>query len=94
MTAYPLDFYRRSERKWALRAPAATSRERAPQAPRAGHGQRGQEGLAPSESRDILGRIPGLREIGQCLRTGYNAVDDPLPENLAALLQELKRRHR
>jgi hypothetical protein len=89
MTAYPLDFYRRSERKWALRALAAT-----PQAPRAGHGQRGQEGSGRSESRDILGRIPGLREIGQCLRAGYNAVDDPLPENLAALLQELKRRHR
>jgi hypothetical protein len=93
MTAYPLDFYRRSERKWALRAPAATARERAPQAARAGHLQRQQEGAAPSESRDILRQIPWLREIGQWLRAGYNAVDDPLPENLAALLKELKRRH-
>jgi hypothetical protein len=84
MTTYPLDFHRR----------AATARESTPQAARVGHGQRGQEGSGRSESRDILGRSPWLREIGQWLRAGYNAVDHPLPAHLAALLKELKRRHR
>ena len=89
MTTYPLEFHRRSEQKWALRALAAAARESTPQAARVGHSQRGQ---GPSESRDILGRSPWLREIGQWLRAGYNAVDRPLPAHLAALLKELKRR--
>jgi hypothetical protein len=33
-----------------------------------------------------------LREIGQWLRTGYDRVDDPIPEHLAPLLKELKGR--
>lgn len=76
MTAYPLDFYRRSERKWALRAQAASARE----------------STGRSEGRDILGRSPWLREIGRCLRVGYDAVDHPVPEHLAALLKKLKGR--
>jgi hypothetical protein len=91
MTAYPLDFHRRSERKWELRARAASARESTPQAARVGHGRRGQDGSGRSESGDILS--PWLREIGQWLRAGYNAVDQPLPAHLAALLKELKRRH-
>jgi hypothetical protein len=89
MTTYPLDFHRRSERKWALRALGTTARESTPQAARVGHGRRGQEGSGPSEARDILGRSPWLREIGQSLRAGYNAVDHPLPAHLAALLKAL-----
>jgi hypothetical protein len=94
MTTYPLDFHRRSEQKWALRARAATAREGTPQAAGYGHGQRGQDGSGPSESSDVLGRSPWLREIGQWLRAGYDAVDHPLPAHLAALLKKLKRRHR
>jgi hypothetical protein len=38
--------------------------------------------------------MPWLREIGQWLRAGYDTLGDPLPEHLAALLKELKRRRR
>jgi hypothetical protein len=86
MTAYPLEFHRRSERKWALRTQAA--RESTPRAARAGNDE--QRGSGRSESRDILGRSPWLREIGRCLRVGYDAVDHPIPEHLAALLKKLK----
>ena len=44
--------------------------------------------------RNILGKSPWLREIGQWLRAGYDGVDDPLPEHLAALLKKLKGRRR
>jgi NAD(P)-dependent dehydrogenase (short-subunit alcohol dehydrogenase family) len=55
---------------------------------------RGQPSSGQSERRDILARRPWLREIGQWLRAGYDAVDQPVPERLAALLKELKgRRH-
>jgi hypothetical protein len=87
MTTYPLEFHRRSEQKWALRAQASSARETAPRAARVGHSQRGQRGSGLSERRDILGRSPWLREIGQCLRAEYDAVDHPVPERLAALLK-------
>jgi hypothetical protein len=89
MTTYPLEFHRRSERKWMLRAQAAGK-----STPPAGLGrsQRGQRRSGQPERRDVLARSPWLREIGQWLRAGYDAVDQPLPEPLAALLNELKGR--
>jgi len=94
MTTYPLEFHRRSEQKWALRAQAASARESTSRAALVGNSQRGQRVSGQSERRDILGRSPWLREIGQWLRAGYDAVDQPVPERLAALLKELKgRRH-
>jgi hypothetical protein len=94
MTTYPLEFHRRSEQKWALRAQASGARESTPRAARVGHSQRGQRGSGLSERRDVLGRSPWLREIGKCLRAGYDAVDHPVPERLAALLKKLKGRRR
>jgi hypothetical protein len=94
MTTYPLEFHRRSEQKWALRAQASSARETTPRAARVGHSQRGQRSAGLSERRDILGRSPWLREIGQCLRAEYDAVDHPVPEHLTALLKELKGRRR
>jgi hypothetical protein len=94
LTTYPLEFHRRSEQKWALRAQASSACESPPRATRIGHSQRGQRGLDPSQHRDILGKSPWLREIGQWLRVGYDGVDDPLPEHLAALLKKLKGRRR
>jgi hypothetical protein len=42
----------------------------------------------------LLQRELWLREIGQWLRAGYDAVDQPLPGRLTVLLKELKgRRH-
>jgi hypothetical protein len=56
--------------------------------------QRGQRRASESERRDVLAQMPWLREIGQCLRAGYDAVGQPIPERLAALLKEFKgRRH-
>jgi hypothetical protein len=52
----------------------------------------GSVGRGRSPHRDILGGSPWLREIGQWLRAGYDGVDDPIPEHLAALLKELKGR--
>jgi hypothetical protein len=94
MTTYPLEFHRRSEQKWILRAQASSARESTPRAALIGTRQRGQRRSSQSERRDILARRPWLREIGQWLQAGYNAVDQPVPERLAALLKELKgRRH-
>ena len=89
MTAYPLDFYRRSERKWALRAQAPSATPA-----RIDNSQRGQDGSGRSEFGDILEQSPWLREIGEWLRAGYDAVDHPVPEHLAALLKKLKGRRR
>jgi hypothetical protein len=94
MTTYPLEFHRRSEQKWAVRAQAATPRASRPQAARLDHSQRGQRESGRSEARDVLGRSPWLWEIGRWLRAGYDAVDQSVPPHLAALLKELKRRHR
>jgi hypothetical protein len=94
MTAYPVDFHRRSEQKWALRAQRSSARASKPQAARVGQSQRGRRELGRSEPRDILGGSPWLGEIGRWLRAGYDAVDHSVPPHLAALLQELKRRHR
>jgi hypothetical protein len=82
MTTYPLDFHRRSEQKWVLRAQAA--RESPPRAALVGN-----RGSDQSERRDILARRPWLMELGQWLRAEYNATDQPVPERLAALLKEL-----
>jgi Anti-sigma factor NepR len=91
MTTYPLEFHRRSEQKWVLRAQASSARETAALV---GSSQRGQRRSGESEHRDILAEMPWLREIGQWLRAGYDAVDQPVPERLAALLKELKGRRR
>jgi hypothetical protein len=90
MTTYPLEFHRRCEQRWALRAKASSACDSTPRATRVG--QRGQHGSGRSQHRDILGGSPWLREIGQLLRAGYDGVDDPIPEHLAALLKELKGR--
>jgi hypothetical protein len=94
MTTYPLEFHRRSEQKWVLRAQASSARESTPRVALLGSSQRGQRRSGESERRDILAEMPWLREIGQWLRAGYDAVDQPVPKHLAALLKELKgRRH-
>ena len=90
MTTYPLDFHRRSEQKWARRAEVSSACERTPRAARAGRGQRGQGMPGQSERCDILARRPWLLAIGQWLRTEQNAVEQPVPERLAALLKELE----
>ena len=92
MTTYPLEFHRRSEQKWALRAQASSACESTPRAARVGNSQRGRLGSGLSERRDILGRSPWLREIGQWLRAEYDAIDYPVSERLTALLKELKGR--
>jgi hypothetical protein len=93
MTTYPLDFHRRSEQKWVLRAQASRGTPRAA-LNLVGRSQGGQRRSGQSERRDILARRPWLRELGQWLRAEYNAADQPVPERLAALLKELKgRRH-
>jgi hypothetical protein len=94
VTAYPLDFHRRSEQKWVFRAQAPSARESPPRATGIGYSQRGQRRSDRSQHRDILGKSPWLREIGQWLRAGDDGVDDPLPEHLAALLKKLKGRRR
>jgi hypothetical protein len=50
--------------------------------------QREQRRASESERRDVLAQMPLLREIGQCLRAGYDAVGQPIPERLVALLKE------
>jgi Anti-sigma factor NepR len=95
MTTYPLDFHRRFEQKWALRAQPSSARDRTPRPALVSSSQHGLCRSGQSECRDILARRPWLREMGQWLRAEYNAtVDQPVPERLAALLKELKgRRH-
>jgi hypothetical protein len=87
MTAYPLEFHRRSEQKWAHRAQVSSACQSTPQASRVGSSR-------PSEHRDILAGSPWLRAIGQWLRAEYYAVEQPVPERLAALLKELKGRRK
>jgi hypothetical protein len=91
MTTYPLEFHRRSEQKWVLRAQASSARKTAALV---GSSQRRQRRSGESERRDILTEMPWLREIGQWLRAEYDAVDQPVPEHLAALVKELKGRRR
>jgi hypothetical protein len=79
MTTYPLEFHRRSEQKWVLRAQAA--RESPPRAALVGN-----RGSDQSERRDILARRPYLRELGQW---APSRVQYPVPERLAALLKAL-----
>ena len=94
MTTYPLEFHRRSEQKWALRVQASSACGSTPRAVRVASSQRGQRSSGEFERRDVLAQMPWLREIGQWLRVGYDAVTQPIPEHLAALLKELKgRRH-
>jgi hypothetical protein len=93
MTAYPLDFHRRSEQKWARRAEVSSGCESTPRAV-ISRSQRGQRKSGQSERRGILARRPWLLAIGQRLRAEYNAANQPVPERLVALLKELKgRRH-
>jgi hypothetical protein len=90
MTTYPIEFHRRSEQKWVLRAQASSGFESTPRATLVGRSQRGQRRPGQSEPRDILARRPWLRAIGRWLRIEYYAVEQPIPEHLAALLKELK----
>jgi hypothetical protein len=93
MTAYPLDFHRRSEQKWAHRAEVSSGCESTRRAV-ISRSQRGQRKSGQSERRGILARRPWLLAIGQGLRAEYNAANQPVPERLVALLKELKgRRH-
>ncbi len=94
MTTYPLDFHRRSEQKWVLRAQASSAREGSAQDAVVGSRsvKRGQRRSGQPERRDILARTPWLMELGQWLRAEYNATDQRIPERLAALLEELKGR--
>jgi hypothetical protein len=94
MTTYPVEFHRRSEQKWTVRAQAAPPRASTPQAAGVGHSQHGHRESARSEPRDVLGSSPWLWEIGRWLRAGYDAVDHSVPPHLAALLKELRRRRR
>jgi hypothetical protein len=92
MTAYPLDFHRRSEQKWARRAEVSSGCESTPRAV-ISRSQRARKS-GQSERRGILARRPWLPAIGQWLRAEYNAANQPVPERLVALLKELKgRRH-
>jgi hypothetical protein len=94
MTTYPLEFHRRSEQKWVLRAQASSACESTPRAARVRRSQREQRRSGESERRDILTRRPWLRELGQWLRAEYSAADQPVSERLASLLKELRgRRH-
>ena len=94
MTAYPLDFHRRSEQKWARRAEVSSACESTPRTALISRSQRVQRRSGQSERRDILARRSWLRELGHWLRAEYSAADQPVPERLAALLKELKgRRH-
>jgi hypothetical protein len=52
MTTYPVEFHRRSEQKWILRAPASNARESTPRAALIGSRQRGQRRSSQSERRD------------------------------------------
>ena len=89
MTTYPLEFHRRSEQNWVRRAQAASARESIWRAALVGSSQGGQRRTGQSERRGMLAEMPWLREIGQWLRAGHDAVDQPVPERLAALLKEL-----
>jgi hypothetical protein len=103
MTTYPLEFYRRSEQKWARRAEVSGACESTQRKARARASQRfiglGQtaffvEGKGPlpgqSERDDILTRWPWLWAIGQSLQGEY-IVEQPVPERLGALLKKLAR---
>jgi hypothetical protein len=61
MTTYPLDFHRRSEQKWVLRAQASSARETAALV---GSSQRGQRRSGESEHRDILAEMPWCGKSG------------------------------
>ena len=66
MTAYPLDFHRRSEQKWARRAEVSSACESTPRTALISRSQRGQRRLGQSGVVDILARRPWLRELEQC----------------------------
>jgi hypothetical protein len=46
--------------------------------------------MRKSASRDILIRQPWLRVIGQWLGAEYAAVQEPVPERLAALVKKVE----
>jgi hypothetical protein len=64
LTTYPLEFHRRSEQKWALRAQASSARESPPRATRIGHSQRGQRGSDPSQHPGQKPMVAGNRGNG------------------------------
>jgi len=62
-TTYPLEFHRRSEQKWILRAQAWSARESTPRAEIIGSRQRAQRRSSQSERRDTSkDRIKGAAE--------------------------------
>jgi MatE len=74
MTTYPLEFHRRSERKWVLRVQASSACESTPRAAESVGSQREQRRSGESERRDILARRPWLRELFFLGRLGTNAL--------------------
>ena len=98
MTIYPVDFHRRSERKWAHRVGAAQACESTPRAAPASRNQRVRSDgtrngrvVAPYQERDdILARRPWLLAIGQGLQAECSTFEQPVPERLAARLKELE----
>ncbi len=82
MTTYPLEFHRRSEQKWVLRAQAARESPRAPH----------WSVIVGRTNPNVVTSWPeghGCGNSGNGLRAEYNAADQPVPERLAALLKEL-----
>jgi hypothetical protein len=64
MTTYPLEFHRRSEQKWVLRARASTPRASIPRAALVGSSQRGHL-VGPSDRGDILPEGHGGGQLGK-----------------------------
>ena len=101
MTIYPVEFYRRSEQKWARRAGVSRTGE---STTRAAHSTRNErvmcldraapvtEGeMPPNQERDdILARVPWLLAIGQELQVAYSTFEQPVSERLTALLKEFE----
>jgi hypothetical protein len=73
MTTYPLDFHRRSEQKWVLRAQASSACERTPRAALVGGSQRGQRTPGESERRERLAHR-WLRGRNACLSIVCSAL--------------------
>ena len=78
MTTYPLEFHRRFEQKWALRAQASSGFESTPRATLVGKSQRVQRRSGQSERRNILARRSCCANSG--IGSGLNTMP---PTNLS-----------
>jgi hypothetical protein len=88
MTTYPLEFHRRCEQKWVLRAQASSACESTPRAALVGRSRRGQRRSTRPNVVTSLARRAWLRALRQWHRAEYNAADQPVPKRLAALRKE------